>query len=405
MNEKTRARIIGDCIDMVQTSQMSRSDCTRKYPNLADELNSAFFSMDAISSIAFSKIDPLYQRKWKIRLTQKLPDRENIVTKRVDHRYRLQNLKRRFVMTWVVIVTTILSLISGAGAVYASSDALPGDTLYPVKTWVEDVQLAIAPEDVDAGLLIRFAEHRVEEAVELVHEGRFEDLDKAADGYQKHTELLTQTMARVEGENPDEAIKFRLELEEKLQEQARLMEASVEDGEETNHLHVQIQEMLETNNKLSLRINEDEEAPEIEMEGLDETGVVSSTASDAGEMKSEETSGQKGNGNSSFEINEEGTLTVGLGSKGGNGVYAEIDSVRFDCAVDGDTAACNINGAPEKGNVNIYDKKTNQLLYSYAYEYAYAYAWEGEKSESGNDVGKNENENSGKDSNSHSKDK
>jgi len=85
-------------------------------------------------------------------------------------------------MTWVVIVTTILSLISGAGAVYASSDALPGDTLYPVKTWVEDVQLAIAPEDVDAGLLIRFAEHRVEEAIELIHEGRFKDLDKAANG-------------------------------------------------------------------------------------------------------------------------------------------------------------------------------------------------------------------------------
>lgn len=402
MNEKRRARIIGDCIEMVQTGQMSRSDCTRKYPNLADELNSAFFSMDAVSSIAFSKIDPLYQRKQKIRLTQKLPDRENIVTKRLGHRYRLQNLKRRFVMTWVVIVTTILSLISGAGAVYASSDALPGDTLYPVKIWVEDVQLAIAPEDVDAGLLIRFAEHRVEEAVELIHEGRFEDLDKAADGYQKHTELLTQTMARVKAENPEEAIKLRLELEEKLQEQARLMEAYVEDGEETDHLHVQIQEMLETNTKLSLRINENEEAPEIEMEGLDETGVASSKASDAGEMESEETSGQNGNGNPSFEINEEGTLTVSLGGKGGDGVYAEINGTRFDCAVDGDTAACNINGAPEKGNVNIYNKKTNQLLYSY--EYAFAYAWDGEKNDNGNDGEKNENDHSGKETNSNSKD-
>lgn len=392
MNEKRRARIIGDCIEMVQTGQMSRNDCARKYPNLADELKSAFFSMDAISSIAFSKIDPLYQRKRKIRLTQKLPDRENIVTKRMDHRYRLQNLKRRFAMTWVVIVTTILSLISGAGAVYASNDALPGDTLYPVKTWVEDVQLAIAPEDVDAGLLIRFAEHRVEEAVELIHEGRFEDIEKAADGYQRHTELLTQTMARVKAENPEEAIKLRLELEEKLQEQARLMEAYVEDGEETDHLHVQIQEMLEINIKLSLRINENEEAPEIEMEGLDETEGAPSTANNAGEMKSEEKSGQNGSGNSSFEINEEGTLTVSLGGKGGDGVYAEINGTRFDCAVDGDTAACNINGAPEKGNVNIYNKKTNQLLYSY--EYAFAYAWDGEKN-NGNDGEKNENDNSG----------
>jgi len=376
MNEKRRARIIGDCIEMVQTGQMSKSDCTRKYPNLADELNSAFLSVDAISSIAFSKTDPLYQRKRKINLMQKLPDRENIVTKRLDHRYRLQNLKRRFVMTWVVIVTTILSLISGAGAVYASSDALPGDTLYPVKTWVEDVQLAIAPEDVDAGLLIRFAEHRVQEAVELIHEGRFEDLDKAANGH--------------------------LKLEEKLKEQARLMEAYVEDGEETGHLHIQIQEMLETNTKLSQRINENQEAAEIEMEGLDETEGAPSTASNAGETDSEETRGQNGGGNSLFEINEEGTLTVGLDGKGGDGVYAEINGTRFDCAVDGDTAACNINGAPEKGNVNIYNKKTNQWLYSC--EYAFAYAWAGGKNDNGNDGEKNEDNNSGKETNNNNKD-
>ena len=402
MNEKRRARIIGDCIEMVQIGQMGKSDCTRKYSNLADELNSAFLSVEAISSIAFSKTDPLYQRKRKINLMQKLPDRENIVTKRLDHRYRLQNLKRRFVMTWVVIVTTILSLISGAGAVYASSDALPGDTLYPVKTWVEDVQLAIAPEDVDVGLLIRFAEHRVQEAVELIHEGRFEDLDKAADGYQNHTELLTQSMARVEAENPEEAIKLHLKLEEKLKEQARLMEAYVEDGEKTGHLHIQIQEMLETNTKLSQRINENQEAAEIEMEGLDETEGAPSTASNAGEMDSEETRGQNGGGNFSLEINEEGALTVGLGGKGGDGVYAEINGTRFDCAVDGDTAACNINGAPEKGNVNIYNKKTNQLLYSY--EYAFAYAWAGEKNDNGNDGGKNEDNNSGKETNNNNKD-
>jgi len=402
MNEKRRARIIGDCIEMVRTGQMSRSDCTRKYPNLANELDTSFLGMDAISSIAFSKIDPLYQRKRKIRLTQNLPNRENIVTKRLENRYRLQNLKRMFVMTWVVIVTTILSLISGAGAVYASSDALPGDTLYPVKTWVEDVQLAIAPEDVDAGLLIRFAEHRVEEAIELIHEGRFKDLDKAANGYQNHTELLSQTMARVEAENPEEAIKLRLELGEKLQEQARVMEAYVEDGEETDHIHVQIQEMLETNTKLSLRINEVEETPEIEVEGLDETEGAASTASNSGEVKSEETHGQNGSGNSSFEINEEGLLTVGLGGKGGDGVYAEIGGTRFDCAVDGDAAACNINGAPEKGNVNIYNKKTNQLLFSY--EYAFSYAWDGEKNDNGNDGEKNENDNSGKETNSNNKD-
>ena len=405
MNEKRRARIIGECIEMVQIGRKSRSDCARKYPQLADELHSALYSLDAISSISFSEIDPMYQRKQKIRLMQELPDRENIVTKRIGHRYRLQNLKRRFVMTWVVIVTTILSLISGTGAVYASSDALPGDTLYPVKMWVENIQLAIAPEDVDTGLHIRFAEHRVEEAVELILEGRFEDLDEAVDGYQKRTELLTQTMARLQAEDPEEAVKLRLELEEKLQEQARLMEAYFEDGEKADHhLQEQIREMLETNTNLRLRIHEDES--EIEDPGEEE--LTFSGENDAAESEFDDTQGKKGNSMPSFEVNsEEGTLMFGLGGKGGNGVYAEIDGMRFDCTVDGDAAVCKINSAPQKNYVSLYDKKTNLLLFSYAYEYEYAYehAGEGDKSDKGSDSENFENDHSGKEANTDSKDK
>jgi hypothetical protein len=87
----------------------------------------------------------------------------------------------------------------------------------------------------------------------------------------------------------------------------------------------------------------------------------------------------------SFEVNdEEGTLMFGLSGKGGNGVYSEIDGIRFDCMVEGDTAACNINGAPQKGTVNLYDKKTNKLLFSYAYECAHEHTWEGEKNDNMN---------------------
>ena len=169
------------------------------------------------------------------------------------------------------------------------------------------------------------------------------------DGYQQHTELLTQTMDRLQAEDPEEAVKLRLELKEKLQEQARLMEAFIEDGEEADHLHVQIQEMLETNTKLSLRIDENEETPETGIDGLDEAEVASSAVSDVEETESEEKSGQNGSGNLSFEVNdEEGILLFGLGGKEGNYVYAEIDGTRFDCTVEGDTAACNINGAPQK---------------------------------------------------------
>jgi hypothetical protein len=402
MNEKRRAHIIGECIEKVQTGRKSRSDCVRKYPQLADELHFAFYSLDVISTTSFSEVDPIYQRKRKIRLMQKLADRENSVTKHIDHRYRLQNLKRRFDMTWVIIVATILSLISGTGVVYASNDALPGDMIYPVKTWVENIQLAIAPEDVDTGLHLRFADHLVEEAIELILGGRFEDLDEVVDGYQKRTELLTLTMARLQTEDPEEAVKLRMELKEKLQEQARLMEVYLEDGEEgDHHLQEQIQKMLETNTELRLRIHEDDNQLEIAVENTGEEMGMSLGESESAGIGTEDTQGKKGDGNPSFEIdNEEGTLMFGLGGKGENGVYAEIDGTQFGCTVEGDTAICNINSVPQKGNVNLYDKKTNQLLFSYAYEYA----WEWEKNDQENNSEHMEDGDSGMETNKKNKD-
>ncbi|MCD6577028.1 MAG: hypothetical protein J7K66_03325 [Anaerolineaceae bacterium] len=405
MNEKRKAHVIIECLDEVRSGRMSRDECVQKYPGLAEELQAIFYSSEMLSSIQFPEIDPLYIRKQKIKLMQKLPDRENLVTKAQGHRYSKQkyqpNSKRRLKMTWAVILTTILSLISGAGAVFASSDALPGDTLYPVKTWVENVELAIAPENADTDLYMLFTEHRVEEAIKLINEGRFEDLDKAVDGYQKHAELLTKTMERLQAEDPEEAIKLRLKLEEKLQEQAQLMEAYIKDGEDVNlSLQEQIGQMLETNTGLSQNIRENGAKPKIAAEGLGENMGMSPGENESTRADTEDTQNKNGNGSPLFEVDdEEGTLKFGLGSKGEGGVYAEIDGARFDCTVEGDTATCDINGASQKGNVNLYNKKTNQLLFSYAYEYANDYAWDGEKNDNGNSGKNYENDNNGKEMN------
>lgn len=265
--------------------------------------------------------------------------------------------------------------------------------------------MAIAPEDVDTDLHMRFAEYRIEEAIELILEGRFEDLDEAVDGYQKRIELLTQTMARLQVEDTEEAVKLRLELKEKLQEQVRIMEAFIEGGEETGH-HQQIQEMLETNTELRLRIDEDELEAGIENPGGDK--VSSSGESELVGGESEHMQGNIQNGMTSFEVNdEEGTLMFGLGGKGGDGVYAEIDGTQYDCTVDGDYAECNIIGAPQKGYVSLYDKKTNKLLFSYAYEHKYVneHTREGEKSDDGSSSENHESDRSGKDSLKDSKDK
>ncbi|MFE2169139.1 DUF5667 domain-containing protein [Streptomyces sp. NPDC059447] len=65
-----------------------------------------------------------------------------------------------------------------SGVAAASSDALPGDHLYPVKLGMEDLKLGMADDDSDRGeLYLDQASSRLSEARRLMERGRTGDLD------------------------------------------------------------------------------------------------------------------------------------------------------------------------------------------------------------------------------------
>jgi len=306
-------------------------------------------------------------------------------------------------MSWIIIITTVLTLVSGGGVVYASGDALPGDVLYPVKTWVEDVRLAVASDETDMGLRFKFADTRLEEIDALIEAGELDDLDDAISGYGNQVRLLTQTMAKIEAQDPDEAIRLRTDLEAKLQEQARRMDDLLDEAEESDEfVQERVRLMLETNTQLQERIHEVEEAPEGE-ELLDESqAIVEETVDeDEGETSPGTEKNQNGKSEVSAEIDEEAeAFKFNLDGQGGNGVYAMIAGTRFECAVDSDVATCPAAGAANKGDASLYDAQTHQLLFTYSYEYAFehAYDWQGEKNDNGSN-GAQDGDGDGKESN------
>ncbi|MEV0414064.1 DUF5667 domain-containing protein [Streptomyces sp. NPDC050448] len=65
-----------------------------------------------------------------------------------------------------------------SGVAAASTDALPGDSLYPIKRGMEDLQLGMADEDADRGeLYLDRASNRLSEARRLMERGRTGVLD------------------------------------------------------------------------------------------------------------------------------------------------------------------------------------------------------------------------------------
>ena len=78
---------------------------------------------------------------------------------------------------WAVRLALIMAIAAamlgtgGAAAVYAAQDSLPGETLYPVKTWGEDVLLTLASSpQTELNLNLEFAERRKSEIAALLYE-------------------------------------------------------------------------------------------------------------------------------------------------------------------------------------------------------------------------------------------
>lgn len=81
----------------------------------------------------------------------------------------------------------------GAAAAYASQDALPGDTLYPVKEVVEQAELAFTTNpQAKAELHLEFAQERAAEIQTLVAEGRTDMIPQATQNMAEHLQAAEQ---------------------------------------------------------------------------------------------------------------------------------------------------------------------------------------------------------------------
>jgi hypothetical protein len=90
--------------------------------------------------------------------------------------------QKLLVTTIMVVLVAVVMVFGGATATaYASQAALPGDALYPVKTGLEYTQVALTGDAYNrAQLHLRFAQRRMDEITELLEQGRYKDVEKAA---------------------------------------------------------------------------------------------------------------------------------------------------------------------------------------------------------------------------------
>ena len=142
------------------------------------------------------------------------------------------------IITALALVVTLLGG-TGAATVYASQDSLPGEFLYPVKTWSEDVQLDFTanPEE-KISLSLDLTDRRLDEIQQLLASDT--PLDQSVlvlleENLDRSLNLLGQSL---DANQSLDAVQTRLMSQQQLMENAL--------GEQDEPLKLQIREMLQT---------------------------------------------------------------------------------------------------------------------------------------------------------------
>ncbi len=158
--------ILDACLDRITRKGDSIEQCLESYPEQAGELEPL---LRAALSVDVSSIEPRteFQRMAKARLLSAVAAKKE---KEGRRRLPLWSWQQR----WAVALAVVLALVMmGGGTVAASTNSLPGDVLYPVKTTTERVQAFFTfGKEAKANLHMRFAERRIVEIEALAERER-----------------------------------------------------------------------------------------------------------------------------------------------------------------------------------------------------------------------------------------
>ena len=152
----------------------------------------------------------------------------------------LKKEKRIMIGQFVTIAALILGLLGGTGAatVYASQSSLPGEALYPVKTWSEDVRMDWTTDTQDKlALSLDLTDERLEEIQQL----SAQDIplsDSVLSDLQEQLDTTLNLLAQVPQDENMQQVLTRLQTQTRLMDQSQIMQQ--------DQLMIQVRDMLQT---------------------------------------------------------------------------------------------------------------------------------------------------------------
>jgi hypothetical protein len=187
---RTGVEILDRGLTRIQSGEAKADDYLQEYPEHLETLGILMELAEELHvDLAPSGPDDAFASASKARLLNLLRAKG----KGTQKRERKQLWRPTWLLKWawrpayllVVAILTIGILGTTAGVAWASTGALPGESLYGVKRSIEEARLALTWTAAgDAALLTRFADERVNEIEALLAGGREDDIRLPLTGYE-----------------------------------------------------------------------------------------------------------------------------------------------------------------------------------------------------------------------------
>ncbi len=192
--------ILSDCTERLLQGE-SVEQCLARYPEQAAELE-PLLRVAAAARRTSSAVEPRPEFKARVR---------HEVQSQLRSEGRKPEAKRTPALHWMprwamaAVTLVFVVLLAGTTTVAASSETVPGDTLYSVKTASEQVQLKLTfSKAAKAKLQARFAERRVWETARLAEKGRLAQAAALATKFESHLTKIEQLATQIEATDAED---------------------------------------------------------------------------------------------------------------------------------------------------------------------------------------------------------
>lgn len=184
--EKVQSQILDKCISLIQSGDVSVTDCLQAYPQYREILEPLLAIASQVSSGLSPKGPPhTIITPMKLRILNQLRAMQVKSKKTGKRRIKGRLHLSRPAYAFLSLAILIIMLFSSIGISNASAQALPGDVLYPVKRGVEELRLlASMSTSADAELLSEFTGERLSEIEQLIALDPSIDLELALGEYE-----------------------------------------------------------------------------------------------------------------------------------------------------------------------------------------------------------------------------